>query len=307
MALVTISIYATVIENFQAQGDSQLIELTIDDVDNNGAISTSEWLNYLNGGSGGNQTGHAAGSTIPPGLYDSGSDGNLSGGILYTPISYTDGTDLRTLIRDMSRQHYAPQLGDLHVCFLAGTPIATPTGDVPVETLRAGDLVLTRDRGPQPLVWATSSRVTPEAIDRAPDQRPIRVAAGALGGGLPRHDVDVSPQHRILIQHDDQEYLITARHLLRAGKPGLSVRRDDSAFTLVHIAFADHQIVQAAGAAMESFYAGPMAVRALGPAQRLSLIVAFPAVARGETPMTPARPFLRSRDYMQLLASAGAA
>ncbi|HRM76560.1 MAG TPA: hypothetical protein PLI13_17915, partial [Paracoccus sp. (in: a-proteobacteria)] len=105
MALVTISIYATVIENFQAQGDSQLIELTIDDVDNNGAISTSEWLNYLNGGSGGNQTGHAAGSTIPPGLYDSGSDGNLSGGILYTPISYTDGTDLRTLIRDMSRQH----------------------------------------------------------------------------------------------------------------------------------------------------------------------------------------------------------
>lgn len=80
----------------------------------------------------------------------------------------------------MSRQHYAPQLGDLHVCFLAGTPIATPTGEVPVETLRAGDLVLTRDQGAQPLVWATSSRVTPEAIDRAPDQRPIRIAAGAL-------------------------------------------------------------------------------------------------------------------------------
>jgi hypothetical protein len=83
MAFVTISIYATVIANYQAQGDSQLIELTIDDTDNNGAISTSEWLNYLNAHDGGNgggmQTGHAAGSTVPPGLYDSGSDGQLSG------------------------------------------------------------------------------------------------------------------------------------------------------------------------------------------------------------------------------------
>ena len=307
MAIVDISIYATVIENYEAQGNSTLITLSIDDMNDDGAISTSEWLNYLNGGTGGNQTGHAAGSTTPAGLYDSGDDGNLSSGILYNQTAYTAGTDLEELIRDMTRQHYAPQLGDLHVCFLAGTPIATPNGEVPVETLRPGDLVLTRDHGAQPLVWATSSRISPEAIDRAPDLRPIRIAPGALGAGLPRQMVEVSPQHRLLILHDIQEYLITARHLMRAGRSGLSVRRDDTAFTLVHIAFADHQVVLAGGAAMESFYAGPMAVRALGPAQRLSLIVALPEVARGENPMKPARPFLRARDYMQMLASAGAA
>lgn len=185
MPLVTIRLYATAVADFQAQGDSQLIDLTIDDLDGNGAISTAEWLHYLNGGVGGNQTGHAAGSTTPPGLYDSGDDGQLSTGTLYTPISYADGTDLEALIHDMKRQHYAPQVVDLHVCFLAGTLIATPSGEVPVETLRAGDLVLTRDHGPQPLVWATSSRITPEAIDRAPDLRPIRIAPGALEGGLP--------------------------------------------------------------------------------------------------------------------------
>lgn len=302
MALITFRIYATVISNFAAQGDSKLIELTVDDANSDGAISTSEWLSYLNGGTGGNRTGHAAGSTTPAGLYDSGDDGNLASGILYTPRAFADGSDLETLIHAMTRQHYAPQVADLHVCFLAETPVATPKGEVPVESLRAGDLVLTRDHGAQPLVWATSSRVTPEALDRSPDLRPIRIAPGALGDDLPRQVVEVSPQHRVLIRHDGREYLITARHLMRAGYPGLSVRRDDSEFTLFHIAFADHQIVLAGGAPMESFYSGPMAVRALGPAQRLSLLIAFPQVARGENPMTPARPFLRARDYMRMMA-----
>ena len=307
MALVTIRLYATVIDNFRAQGDSELVELTIDDLNDNDAISTAEWLNYLNGGAGGNQTGHAAGSTSPPGLYDSGSNGRLEDGVLYTPVAYQDGDDLRDLIRAMQRQHYEPQVANLNVCYLAGTLIATPGGEVPVETLRAGDLVLTCDHGAQPLVWATSSRITPEALDRSPDLRPIRIAPGALGDGLPRQAVEVSPQHRILIRHGGREYLITARHLMRAGMPGLSVRREDSAFTLVHIAFADHQVVLAEGAQMESFYAGPMAIRALGPAQRLSLSVAIPEVARGENPMTPARPFIRCREYMQMLARAGVA
>lgn len=34
--------------------------------------------------------------------------------------------------------------------FVAGTRIAVPGGERPVETLRPGDLVLTRDHGPQP-------------------------------------------------------------------------------------------------------------------------------------------------------------
>ena len=39
------------------------------------------------------------------------------------------------------------------ICFTAGTRILTPHGPRPVEDLRPGDLVITRDNGPQPLRW----------------------------------------------------------------------------------------------------------------------------------------------------------
>jgi hypothetical protein len=41
------------------------------------------------------------------------------------------------------------------VCFVAGTLIATPSGAVPVERLRPGDLVATWDEGAQPVRWVT--------------------------------------------------------------------------------------------------------------------------------------------------------
>lgn len=40
------------------------------------------------------------------------------------------------------------------ICFAAGTMIRTARGERPVEKLRVGDLVVTRDNGLQPLAWA---------------------------------------------------------------------------------------------------------------------------------------------------------
>ena len=199
---------------------------------------------------------------------------------------------------------YDIAVNDLGLCFLAGTMIATPKGDVPVETLHEGDLVLTRDHGPQPLVWTSFSHVSTEELDRAPNKRPIRIEAGAMGDGLPRRMVEVSPQHRVLLSHAGQEYLISARHLMMAGVPGVTVRREDTNFTLIHIAFDDHQIVQAEGAAMESFFASPVAMSALDLPQRLSLILAFPEIAEGGNPMTPARPLIMHQDYARMRAAA---
>ncbi|MBU3030335.1 Hint domain-containing protein [Paracoccus marinaquae] len=297
MPIVRITLYRTEVIRGKVQADSQTVSLEIDDSNDNGLIEADEWQAFT-----GLHNSRVAGESFPAMLFHSTNDtGSNRTGILYSPVSHTAGTDLTKLLRDLDRKHFAPSLDDLNICYLAGTMIATPSGEVPVEALRAGDLVLTRDHGAQALVWTSSSHVTPADLDLAPNRRPVRIAAGALGQGLPRRDVDVSPQHRILVRDSEGgEYLISARHLIMSGHPGVALRPLGGEFDLVHIAFADHEIIMAEGAAMESFFTGPQAVRALALPQRMGLILSFPDLARGENPMHPARPFIKHRDYARM-------
>lgn len=297
---VVITLYQTTISGGVASADSILVTLTINDANGDGIISSAEWQSYT-----GSPSGHIAGDTNPPGLWDgnTGNLGNNATGTLYTPTPFSAGDSVVSLLDDYVKSGFQPTVGSLNLCFLAGTLIATPSGEVPVETLRAGDLVLTRDHGAQPLVWTHATLVTPDDLDLAPNKRPVRIRAGALGADLPRRDTDLSPQHRVLVTDGNgDEYLISARHLMRAGTPGVSLRPDGGDFQLVHIAFSDHRLVIAEGAPMESFYTGKMAVRALSVPQRLSLLACFPGLADGDNPMTPARPFITHRDYARLWA-----
>ena len=308
--IVTIEVYRTTVVNGVATA-SEPFTLEINDADGSGSITRDEWVAYTN-----DSAGHIGGSVGGvPALWD-GTNGTLntrSNGYLYTaePIPTTspeNETAVQDILNDIVHApKYDVLLADLEICFLSGTMIETPTGPRAVETLRSGDLVMTRDHGAQPLVWSSSSHVSREDLDRSPNKRPIQIAAGALGDGLPHRMVEVSPQHRVLVRHEGGEYLISARHLLKAGVPGVSARRDDSEFTLIHIACADHQIVLAEGAAMETFFTGPMAVRALGLPQKLSLMIAFPELAMGHNPMTPARPFIKHQDYVRMLHASTAA
>jgi hypothetical protein len=68
-----------------------------------------------------------------------------------------------------------------------GTRVATPEGPVAVEGLRRGDRVLTR-LGPLRIVVAEA---------RAARVAPIRVAAEALGRGMPGRDLLLGPATRI--------------------------------------------------------------------------------------------------------------
>lgn len=168
------------------------------------------------------------------------------------------------------------------LCFAAGTLIATPAGPRPVETLRSGDMVLTADRGPRPLRWTGAQSVgTAEQIAR-PRRRPVLIGAGALGAGLPRRELRVSPQHRLLIGGR----LVAAVRLI--GRPG--IRRDDACRPVAwyHLLFDRHEILWAEGAPAESLLPGPQALAALTPAQRAEILRACPALLSG--PVAPARP-----------------
>lgn len=138
-------------------------------------------------------------------------------------------------------------------CFVQGTLILTPTGEVPVERLIVGDLVETHDDGAQPIRWI-GSRTVPATDTMAP----IEIRENALGD---HRRLLVSPQHRILIRDVLSQLLFGEEEVLVAAKDLVndkSVRRlEGGDVTYVHILFDQHQVVFSEGLATESFLPGP--------------------------------------------------
>ncbi|MEX3315765.1 Hint domain-containing protein [Sulfitobacter sp. PS-8MA] len=135
------------------------------------------------------------------------------------------------------------------VSFTRGTHISLSTGELrPIEELRVGDRILTRDDGVQPLRWIGQS--TLRAVG---EFAPIRIRAGTLNN---EHDLIVSPDHRLFIyQRSDEmgagrsELLVKARHLVN----GDSVTVQDGGFVdYFQLLFDSHQIIFAEGIAAES-------------------------------------------------------
>ncbi len=58
--------------------------------------------------------------------------------------------------------------GDFTTCFLRGTLILTSRGEVPVEQLRAGDLVATKFGGLRPIRWIGTQRFHPRFAGHEP-------------------------------------------------------------------------------------------------------------------------------------------
>jgi hypothetical protein len=165
-----------------------------------------------------------------------------------------------------------------YVCFAAGSMIATPSGEVAVQTLQAGDLVTTVDDGAQPIRWVDSNTVD---LAQMPKMRPVRIRAGALGGGLPVADLLVSPQHRILVRSAIAQQMFGTSEVLVAAKQllvldGIDLADDMTEVTYTHFLFDKHQIVISNGAQTESLYTGPEALKSVGPAARDEILALFP-------------------------------
>jgi hypothetical protein len=170
------------------------------------------------------------------------------------------------------------------ICFTPGTYLSTPDGPRRIEDLRAGDLVCTRDNGPQPVVWRGHRRMSGARLYAMPHLRPIRIRSDAFGIGQPDRELIVSPQHRMLIRgraaealfHTD-EVLVAAEDLLN----DLSITVDHQLreVTYVHVLLERHQIVWANGLLTESFHPAHAAPEAIDPAQRQALAEALPALA----------------------------
>ncbi len=135
---------------------------------------------------------------------------------------------------------------DSVACYLRGTRIAVPGGEVAVEDLAIGDLVATPD-GPAPVRWVGRRSYSGRFARGNKAVLPVRVRAGALAPGVPRRDLLVSPKHALLLDG----LLIPAEVLVN----GASVvqEREVAVVEYVHVELDRHGILLAEGAPAESF------------------------------------------------------
>ncbi|WP_411837091.1 Hint domain-containing protein [Paracoccus sp. ME4] len=212
-----------------------------------------------------------------------------SGGSQY--LIYPGGTpDLLTLITGAVNTNiiFYPngQIGPgggFQPCFARGTMIRTDRGDVAIEDLAEGDMVLTADRGFQPLRWIGSRSLSAQDLADTPSIRPIRIAKGALGMGTPAADLVVSPQHRVLARSAIAQRMFGTDEVLVAAKQlclldGIDVASDMDTVEYFHMLFDQHEVVVSNGAETEALYTGAEALRGVEAAALEEILALFPQI-----------------------------
>lgn len=159
-------------------------------------------------------------------------------------------------------------------CFVAGTLIATPYGEIPAEALMPGDLVLTQDDGPQPLRWIGTRTVAATG-----KFAPIHIRAGTFG---PHRDLLVSPLHRILIRDSLAEILFGETEVLVAARDLVNdrsvTRKEGGQVEYVHLMFDRHQVVFSKGLETESYLPGPQTTDNFEPDVLAEITAIFPEI-----------------------------
>ena len=173
------------------------------------------------------------------------------------------------------------------------TLIATNAGAVPLEWLRPGDSILTRDNGYRPLLWIGRGR----RVAGAGAQNVVAIEADRFGPGQPDQSLRLAPDHGILIdgaaflaEHGTAEVLAPASALTGSG-PTRPLGG------LFHLVLAGHELVLANGLWVESLPAE--AAFRLFPHRAVALCKDLLAdIAR------PLRPRVRAEDLAPALPSA---
>lgn len=169
------------------------------------------------------------------------------------------------------------------VCFATGTKIATQSGEVLVQDLRVGDLVMTLDHGLQPIRWVRHHKCPLDGME--PSEKPVLIKAGTLGKGVPVRDLVVSPNHRLFVGGRGQlaaafdgEVLVAAKALTTL--QGIRHMQGKRQITWVHFACDRHEVVFADGCLTETLLLGPMVLAALTQRERRDVVAIFgrPAV-----------------------------
>lgn len=193
------------------------------------------------------------------------------------------GAAVEVLILDLDGEHLALPLGPLspsdeytliaseaiegnlahvaQVSFTRGTRVTMANGlQTPVERLKSGDRVLTRDHGSQPIRWIGTQTVRAEGSNA-----PVVIARGTLNNA---EELVMSPDHRLFIyQRRDEigigraELLVRVRNLVN---DDTIWRAPAGHVDYFHLLFDAHEIIYVAGIPAESLLVSPEVLAGLG-------------------------------------------
>jgi glycosyltransferase involved in cell wall biosynthesis len=174
--------------------------------------------------------------------------GFFAGGVEYNP--YTDGSG--TFYLEYGNGSFAQPTDvvfstDAPACYLRGTRIATVQGEVAIEDLAVGDLLVTASGALRPLKWIGRRSYTGWLAAGNADVWPICFAPGSLSDGVPARELRVSPEHAMWLDG----VLVPAALLVNGSSIVKSAVLDEVHY--YHLELETHDIILAEGAPAESF------------------------------------------------------
>lgn len=177
--------------------------------------------------------------------------------------------------------------------------VTTDEGEVAVEKLLPGMMVMTRDNGFQPLRWVGLRKMTGRFLLDHPHLRPVLIQAGAFDAAMPGRDTMVTPNCRVPVAAPATRFLGREKEQMMAVKTLIDHRTiqqiDTLGVTYVHLMFRQHEIISANGFWVECFKAGDYSLNAIGNSQRNELFEIFPELRASQARHEARETSLKSR------------
>ncbi|ANA15317.1 hypothetical protein WG31_14425 (plasmid) [Acetobacter oryzifermentans] len=197
------------------------------------------------------------GSTVDTATYtNSNGSGSVvlnAGGKKYTYNSVSYDTSKDTGVPEGTTVATGTQDGNAIICFLAGSMIRTPEGDVAVEDIQIGDQVIAFDWKnnedvTRSVVWVGKARanVRPELRDDEAGW-PVRILKDAIADGVPYKDMLITAEHCLFFK----DRFVPVRMLVN----GVSIFYDKSitSYDYYHVETEQHSVITADGMLTESY------------------------------------------------------
>lgn len=168
------------------------------------------------------------------------------------------------------------------VCFAADTLIQTPSGSLPVQRLRPGDFVQTKDNGVKEVLWIGQRHIRQTELQRFDQLRPVLIRPGVFGD---HGTLILSQQHRILVNgtqlglsFDLKEAFIKAKHLAEYFPQAARIDVNMTGVSYYHILLESHEVVFSNGITTESMFPGTMALKGISRHDRQHIGQLFSAL-----------------------------